>query len=243
MKIKTKMMTAFGLLITGIFAAVMIVLSLIVRINIQRDLEHQLNSTTAALSSVVFFMSTFLVKSIEKTTFLLKNISEGDGDLTGKLEIKSSDETGQMAGYFNNFTTKLAELIDNVKHSSSRSVQVREDLSVNLVETISSISQIDANLQSVNSRMKEMDGRINHSSSAVNRIIDNIGILDSQIQEQAGAVEESTAISGNVTNAVDEAAMGAAEISRNMQTSQNLLVTLSDTTLQVHREVAKFKTA
>lgn len=45
MKIKSKMMAGFGTLMTIIFIVVMVVLSLIVKENIEESLEFQLNST------------------------------------------------------------------------------------------------------------------------------------------------------------------------------------------------------
>lgn len=142
---------------------------------------------------VVFIMSSLLVKPISDTTFLLKDISRGKGDLTQKLSTSSKDEIGQMSKYFNIFTENLSHMINNVKKASESSVNIKQNLSANFEETVSSLSQIDLNLQNVNNKMKEMDEKVNNSSNAVNEVMNGIENLDYQIQEQAGAVEESTA--------------------------------------------------
>ena len=161
----------------------------------------KINTTLLILSIVaiavilifVYFISAILVKTIATTTILLKDISKGQGDLTQKLHVQSNDETGKMAKYFNRFTDNLSLLINNVKNASSSSVRIKEELSANFEETVSSLTQVDTNLQNVNTQMKQMDGKVLNSTNAVNQIITGINTLDDHIQEQAGAVEESTA--------------------------------------------------
>jgi methyl-accepting chemotaxis protein len=142
---------------------------------------------------IVFIMSNIIVKPITGTSNLLQDISRGNGDLTQKLAVKSKDEVGKMAEYFNIFTENLSQLINNVKLASDSSVRVKEDLSANFEETVSSLSQIDSNLQNVNIQMSNMNGKVTNSTNAMHEVINGINALDSQIQEQAGAVEESTA--------------------------------------------------
>ena len=141
----------------------------------------------------VYVISALLVKSISTTSLLLKDISQGQGDLTQKLDVKSNDEVGSMAKDFNSFTENLSTLINNVKDASITSVGIKQDLSANFEETVSSLSQVDSNLQNVNNQMQQMDEKVNDSNQAVNQILNGMTTLDSQIQEQAGAVEESTA--------------------------------------------------
>lgn len=165
------------------------------------SLLETINTTLIVLSlisviiilAIVYIISILLVKPINSTTILLKDISRGKGDLTQKLDVNGNDEVSQMAGYFNRFTENLSLLINNVKEASFLSVQIKEDLSANFVETVASLSQVDSNLQNVNNQISEMDSKVNNSTNAVKEIISGITILDSQIQEQAGAVEESTA--------------------------------------------------
>jgi len=42
---------------------------------------------------------------------MLKDISEGEGDLTKRLNIIKQDELGELAGYFNAFLDKLQGMV------------------------------------------------------------------------------------------------------------------------------------
>ncbi len=48
---------------------------------------------------------------IGRTVAMLKDIAEGEGDLTSRLEMKTRDEIGEVAKWFNIFIENLQELI------------------------------------------------------------------------------------------------------------------------------------
>ncbi|KAF4559680.1 methyl-accepting chemotaxis protein [Pseudomonas sp. CES] len=68
---------------------------------------------------------------------MLKDFASGDGDLTRRLECKTSDELGALAGWFNRFLDKLQPVIREVKSAAS-STQVAADQSAALSEQTSS---------------------------------------------------------------------------------------------------------
>lgn len=77
----------------------------------------------------IVLLSRFLVKGLGSTANLLKDISEGEGDLTASINIKQNDEIGMVADNFNKFMDKLRELIISVKHSSVNVASASSELS------------------------------------------------------------------------------------------------------------------
>ncbi len=62
------------------------------------------------LIGIAFFayrIATAILLPIKSTTALLREISEGEGDLTQRLKVASNDEIGALANYFNQFVSKL----------------------------------------------------------------------------------------------------------------------------------------
>lgn len=71
--------------------------------------------TSSILLLVVgFIISRIISKPIKEFTSILKDISEGEGDLTRKIVIESTDEIGNMATYFNQTFEKIRILVSNV---------------------------------------------------------------------------------------------------------------------------------
>ena len=58
-----------------------------------------------------------VVKPLSLVVDSLKDIAEGEGDLTKRLEIISKDELGELASWFNVFVEKLHGVIHKVKDS------------------------------------------------------------------------------------------------------------------------------
>ncbi|NIB38207.1 HAMP domain-containing protein [Pseudomaricurvus alkylphenolicus] len=68
-----------------------------------------------------------IVKPINQTVAMVKDIAEGEGDLTQRLDASGKDELSEMAHWFNVFVGKLlnmvSELNDSVAHLASSSEQ------------------------------------------------------------------------------------------------------------------------
>lgn len=61
------------------------------------------------------YINKIISKPIKNLTAIIKDISEGDGDLTKRVQIDSRDEIGTMGKYFNNFVESLYKIIESAK--------------------------------------------------------------------------------------------------------------------------------
>ena len=68
----------------------------------------------AATMVGVTLLSKRITRPIVQTSDILKEIAQGEGDLTKRLRLKSKDEIGQMAGWFDSFITKLHDIVRNI---------------------------------------------------------------------------------------------------------------------------------
>ncbi len=64
----------------------------------------------AAIIIPLFFSVRSVTGPINRTVIMLKDIAEGEGDLTKRLEIIKKDEVGELAGWFNIFLEQLQEI-------------------------------------------------------------------------------------------------------------------------------------
>lgn len=67
-----------------------------------------------ALAAVlIFFMNVVIGRQLvpmKKMNFMMKEIAEGEGDLTRTIKISSDDETGELAASFNTFISKIRSI-------------------------------------------------------------------------------------------------------------------------------------
>jgi len=149
--------------------------------------------STLITSTAAFFLSRGITRPIQFMVNSLKDLSEGNGDLTQRLKAGTKDELGIMAGYYNRFLNTMTELIENIKDSSQENLKVKKEFNQHINETSQSLSQLNDSLNNSNDNMVNMENSINESSGSVHTITSNLDNLNSLIQEQAGAAVESTA--------------------------------------------------
>lgn len=66
---------------------------------------------------VAYLMAQNLITPIQSVSNHLRTLAEGEGDLTSQIKINSSDETGQLSGWFNQFIESTCKLILGIKKS------------------------------------------------------------------------------------------------------------------------------
>ncbi|MEK7851377.1 MAG: HAMP domain-containing protein, partial [Deltaproteobacteria bacterium] len=87
---------------------------------------------TISAVSIILTLSIRLgvTRPIDQTAMLLKDIAEGEGDLTRRLEVKSDDEVGQLRVWFNKFIQGMQETVRGVNTASQEVVSISGKLSV-----------------------------------------------------------------------------------------------------------------
>jgi len=89
------------------------------------------------LTIIVFFVVTNMANRTKNIRDILKDISDGEGDLTKTLPVTTVDEQGQLAEYVNSFIGNLRNLIADAKTNSSNVSKSNSSL----VNTVSHLSE------------------------------------------------------------------------------------------------------
>ncbi len=149
--------------------------------------------TLLLMSVVLLFIVRSITRRIGATVSNLRDISEGEGDLTLRLTEKGEDEISQLSHYVNITFEKLSDMVRSIKRETSVLTEVGNDLSANMTETASAVNEITANIESVKQRIVNQSAGVEQSQSAVETIVKSVRILDSNIEEQSSGVTESSA--------------------------------------------------
>ncbi|MDR0473833.1 MAG: methyl-accepting chemotaxis protein, partial [Treponema sp.] len=152
-----------------------------------------------------------LLKPIRSTTAMLKEISEGEGDLTKQLKVTSNDEIGDLAKYFNQTLEHISALVRKIKYKVIALTNTGHELSVNMSKTSEAVDQISLNFDEMKSMMGKQEQGAVEADSAVKDIRENINKLNTLIEDQSKninnsstAVEEMTVNINSVTKTLME---------------------------------------
>ncbi len=150
-----------------------------------------------ALALLILFFTYFVllkyIKPISKVGNLLKEIAEGDGDLTKRLETASEDEIAEVSKSFNLFSENLRLMILSIKDSSGRLANTGEVLQNNMESTAAAINEIAANVNSSSKLFENQQSSVNETASAIEQISRAMDSLNNMIEEQSSSVTESSA--------------------------------------------------
>jgi methyl-accepting chemotaxis protein len=132
-------------------------------------------------------------RPVRSVASVLKSLSTGEGDLTGRLPVLSEDEVGDLSISYNTFLDRLSKIVRSINETMQQAVNLKEIMTNATQETFSALHEISSNAASMNEQMKILDDTAAKAASAVAQINTNILSLDSSIENQSSAVEEATA--------------------------------------------------
>ncbi len=152
-------------------------------------------STIALALLISILLTSFIVargisKALKFTTEMLKDISEGDGDLTARLPVVSKDEVGQLSRWFNVFIEKLQKIIQNITDNSSSlrgSSNNLSDLSKDMTSTAESMS---SKSETILTASKEMSANMISIAAAMEEATINVNMVATASEEMSATVNE-----------------------------------------------------
>jgi methyl-accepting chemotaxis protein len=163
------------------------------------DVDSLTNFTTifaiAAIlvsGALTFFIARQIANPIVNVALTLKDISEGEGDLTKQIDIASKDEIGDLAHYFNQTLNKIKGLVVSIKEQSATLFNIGSELASNMTETASAINQITANIQSIKGRVINQSASVTEANATMEQITVNINKLNGHVENQTASVAKSS---------------------------------------------------
>ena len=158
---------------------------------------------------ITYFTLNYVTKPLVAVTETLKDISEGEGDLTHAIITKSNDEIGDLAKYFNNTLEKIKHLVLSIKDESVVLSNIGTDLAGNMNETAAAVNEITSNIQSIKGRVINQSASVSETHATMEQVVSNINKLDTLVQEQSqnisqasSAIEQMVANTNSVTHTV-----------------------------------------
>lgn len=149
-------------------------------------------ASVAAVAALLFLSVQLVIRRIVLTVTNLRDIAEGDGDLTRRLQVKGNDELDQLAHYVNVTLDTMATIVTAIKRGALALQESGADLSANMTETASAVNQITANTASIKDRIVSQAAGVNEAQATVEQITTRITTLDADIEQQAAGVTESS---------------------------------------------------
>ncbi len=152
----------------------------------------------ALLVLVMTLILNKILKPVKETVLTLEDISQGEGDLTKRINVTTQDEMGQLGIAFNTFLDKLSEIIadvttysNQVDEASGIMRDITRDVSVETESTSGRTATIASSAEEVNGNMESVASAVEESNA-------NIAMIASSVEEMSATINE---ISRNAASA------------------------------------------
>jgi methyl-accepting chemotaxis protein len=182
-------------------------------------------------------------KPIVMVAHTLKDISEGEGDLTKSIAVSSKDEIGDLALYFNKTIEKIKNLIVTIKKEAAGLSNIGNDLASNMTETAAAINEITANIQSIKTRVINQSASVTETNATMEQVITNINKLNGHVENQSNnvsqassAIEQMVANIGSVTNTLVKNAVNVKNLREASEVGRTGLQDVSTDIQEIARE-------
>ncbi len=171
-------------------------------------------------SALTLMLSFLIMRSVvgplDQASGIMKEIAQGEGDLTQRMNLRSNDELGELAAAFNRFTTAMHDVIRQVRAAADEVAQASTELSgasdtisasaqqqaAGLEETVSSLRGITTSVQ----QNAENAGLASTLADDARRVAEKGGSVVSEAVEAMSVINASSTRIADIITTIDEIA-------------------------------------
>ncbi|MBI9089125.1 MAG: bacteriohemerythrin [Desulfobacterium sp.] len=166
--------------------------------------------TIVSLCAVIFGilialgLARIIIRPIQTVVAALKDIAEGDGDLTQRIEIDTKDEIGELAKWFNAFISRLNHIIvdigsnaEIVSASSGELLAVSEYMADDSADLASRSNAVARATEKMSSSMNSVAATSEEAATNLRTVADAAGEMKQTLNEVAQNCERARTVSEN----------------------------------------------
>ncbi|MBU3069289.1 HAMP domain-containing protein [Aestuariicella sp. G3-2] len=138
---------------------------------------------SALAAAISYVIQASIVTPINAVVGALRDIAEGEGDLTRRLPVNSQDEVGQLAQWFNTFIARVHNIISDFSATATELNGSATRLSNTAKETERGVVSQQSEIQQVVAAVREMAAVVEDVAHNVTQTADNAEQADSEALE------------------------------------------------------------
>ena len=175
-------------------------------------------------AAVAFFVSRGITVPLNATNSMLKDIAEGDGDLTVRVPVNTQDEIGDLGNNFNAFITKLQGIIGEISGATSQLAAASEEMAAiteqtssgvenqknettqvatAITEMTATVQEVANNAESASSAAADADSEAKAGNEIVTSTVQAITELARGVESSATVIEKLKGDSENIGTVLD----------------------------------------
>lgn len=178
----------------------------------------------------------FIIKSVVKPLARLKEqaIAVSEGDLTEDVEVKTTDEIGQLGVAFNRMQESLRSIIKSVESNAELVASSAAQLSASSAQTSDAAEQVAVSIQDVAHNAEMQTDFVTTASDNLNQLSKGIGRIAENAYSVTEQTEQATEEAKEGGQAVDNTVTQMSSIHKSVQNSNEITKSLNARSKEVN---------
>ena len=168
---------------------------------------------------IIYLVRKIITNRIYDSVEMLKDIAQGEGDLTKRLTIDSNDEIGELAKWFNVFVDNIQNVIKNVQSNA---------------EGVSSAStELSSTAEDLNKGSREQKAQTENVASAVVQISQSIADVVNNASVSTKASKDASDLANKGKDVVDRTVKGMEKIAETVRQTSGIIAKLGQSSHEI----------
>jgi methyl-accepting chemotaxis protein len=143
---------------------------------------------------VSIILSRAVIRPLSSTVSMIKDIAQGEGDLTKRLDVNSEDEVGELARWFNTFIENLQDMIGQIVNNAKTLTDSSSELSSLSTMMADSATAMSGRSDTVAGASNDMRTNMDSVAASMEEASANTGVVAAATEEMTATINE---IAGN----------------------------------------------
>jgi len=197
--------------------------------------------TIAIVAAIMWFLVGAIIKPVNGVVNGIKDIAQGEGDLTQRLPINSQDEVGQLAQWFNIFIEKLQKIVGELSHetgniqkASQELIGISNETGELVIETANKSANVATASEEMSSSMQSVAASMEQASTNTDGVATAVQEMTSTIEEIAKNAEKAREISNSAVEIVGDSNNTMNELTESAKSISEVVELITDISEQVN---------
>ncbi len=191
--------------------------------------------------AIFFTLSRVVLSPITKTSGMIRDIAQGEGDLTKRMEIQSEDEIGELGKWFNAFTDNIQKIVADVTNnakllntSSDNLAGIAHSLSDSTGQTSEKCDTVAHSTDEMNQSTSTVVTAMEEASSNINMVASTTEEMTATITEIATNTEKAKNITDGAVSQSQSASKQVGQLGKAAEEIGNVIQTITEISEQVN---------
>ncbi|MCG8615579.1 MAG: methyl-accepting chemotaxis protein [Desulfobacterales bacterium] len=191
--------------------------------------------------TIVACLQIFVTRPIKNTIEMIRDIAQGEGDLTKRLVVKTRDEIGELSTWFNQFIEKLQDLIKEVSENattvdtaSTHFSKLSDCMNAGVDGLAERATSVAGAADNMSDNMTSVAAAMEQASTNINMVATASEEMSSTINEIATNAEKARSITDSAVTQTQSASKQVNELGDAANQIGKVVETITDISEQVN---------